>query len=799
MNPEEVNIELNDMDIMPVMHMTEEEQDKLEREGYASTLPLIPLKNMVLMPGLILPVTVGRAKSLAALQAASQTGQFIVVVTQKKSDVEEPRAEDLYDVGVVAQIVKTIQMPDQTIAVILQGRKRIHIQSFQFQEPYIAVETVVVPDQLIDDKITLLALSNSMKEKAKEIITLSNQIPNQAIQVLQNMQNPYFLMHFIASHLNISNDEKQALLEINNMHDRAVRTLQWMDEELQMLEVKVDIEEKVRFDMEKQQRDYILNQQLKMIQEELGDNPQKEDVEELVAKAAQMKWPVHAKEKFEKELKRLQRSNPMVPEYSITLNYLELMTDLPWDQCSKDNFDLELAEQILNEDHYGLDKVKDRILEYLAVLKLRQDMKAPILCLVGPPGVGKTSLGKSIAKALGRKYIRMSLGGLHDEAELRGHRKTYIGAMPGRVLQSIKKSESSNPVFILDEIDKMGNSFRGDPSSALLEILDPEQNHSFYDNYLELEYDLSKVLFIATSNSLSSIQPALLDRMEIIEVSGYSVEEKIEIARKHLIPKQLKEHGLDEYQFSIHDNALLSLVRDYTRESGVRSLEREVAQVMRYVARKVASDSSYKAEIEESMLEDILGAKKVIMDLYEERQGPGVAVGLAWTQVGGDILFIEVSLSKGKGKLTLTGSLGEVMKESAMAALSYLRAHAVQLLIPAEKFDETDVHIHVPAGAIPKDGPSAGITMLSALASAYTGKSLKSHLAMTGEITLRGRVLRVGGIKEKLLAARRAGIKHIILSNENRQDVSEINKDYLLGLQFHYVQFMDEVLQIALH
>jgi len=788
-----------EVEIQPDINMDMEDELRMQKEEYDSILPILALKNMVLLPGVVLPITVGREKSLAAINEAYNGNKTIAVTAQKHADIEEPELSDLYEIGVVAKILKVIKMPDGTSTAILQGRRRFRILGLFTSNPFFQAEISALSDVQAEDEMEMNAIFATMKEMAGQIVDLSPNIPNDAMNMLKNVTNPNFLMHFIASNLNIELTEKQEIIETDSIKERAELILKLMLNELKTLELKAQIEDKVRNEMEKQQRDYILNQQMRVIQDELGDNPQQEDIDELNKRAAEKVWPQNAKEKFEKEIKKLQRMNPMVPEYSITINYLELMLDLPWENYTEDNFDLDLAEQILSADHFGLDKVKDRITEYLAVLKLRQDMKAPILCLVGPPGVGKTSLGKSIAKALGRHYIRMSLGGLHDEAELRGHRKTYIGAMPGRILQSIKKAGASNPVFILDEIDKIGNSFRGDPSSALLEILDPEQNSSFYDNYLELEYDLSKVLFIATSNSLSTIQPALLDRMEIIEVSGYSVEEKMEIARRHLIPKQLKEHGLKEEHFEIDEQALLGLVKDYTRESGVRSLEREVARLMRFVAKKVAMNENYKAHISIEDLEPILGAKKVVMDMYEEKQGSGVAVGLAWTQVGGDILFIESSLSKGKGKLILTGSLGDVMKESATAALSYLRANSSILGIPVERFDETDVHIHVPAGAIPKDGPSAGITMLSALASAFTGKAIRPFTAMTGEITLRGRVLRVGGIKEKLLAAKRAGVKDIVLCFDNKQDVDEINKEYLEGLNFHYVHKMEEVLNYVLN
>lgn len=787
-----------EIEILPVFSIDAEEEEEMQQEEYEEILPVLALKNMVLFPGVIIPVTIGRPKSVEAVNEAYQGDKFVAVLTQRSIETQDPSADDLYEVGVVARIIRLIKMPDGNSTAILQGRRRFQMDELLTEEPMLKAKISVLSDDPVSDQLKFNALSSAIKDLGEKIVELSPQLPREASMVLKNIRNSAFLINFVASNLSVEVAGKQEIIESNDVLERAELVLQHMHNEMQVLELKGQIEGKVKNDMEKQQRDYILNQQMRMIQEELGESPQQEEIEELKAKAETKDWPKSAKDKFDRDFRKLQRMNPMVPEYSITLNYLELLIDLPWEDYTEDNFDLNLAEDILNEDHFGLDKVKDRILEYLAVLKLRKDMKAPILCLVGPPGVGKTSLGKSVARALGREYIRMSLGGLHDESELRGHRKTYIGAMPGRILQSMKKAGASNPVFILDEIDKIGKSFRGDPSSALLEILDPEQNTTFYDNYLELEYDLSKVLFIATSNSLSTIQPALLDRMEMIEVSGYSIEEKLEIAKRHLIPKQLKEHGLTDENFSVDEATLLAVVSNYTRESGVRSLERFVARLMRHAAKKIAQDEATKVEIKADQLEEILGPKRVVSDMYEEEQGPGVAVGLAWTQVGGDILFIEASLSKGKGKLTLTGNLGDVMKESASTALSYLRAHAEELDIPVERFAETDVHIHVPAGAIPKDGPSAGITMLSALASAFTNRSLKPYLAMTGEITLRGRVLRVGGIKEKILAAKRAGIKDIILCVDNKQHIDEVSDEYLEGLKFHYVRQMKEVLNLAL-
>jgi ATP-dependent Lon protease len=689
-------------------------------------------------------------------------------------------------------------MPEGGITVLLQGRARIELQAMNVEAGYYQVQAKPLYDDPVEDRASYLAIAAAIKETGAQIIHLSPHLPQEALNALNNIQNPQFLVNFVAAHLNIELPEKQALLELNAPYQKAELVLEWMHKELQMLRIKEEIENKVRIDLEKQQRDYILNQQLKTIQDELGQNPQQQDLEDLERKAEEKQWSKEVRDKFNKELKRLKRTNPMAPEYTILLNYLELMVELPWNEYTQDDFDLDKAEDILNRDHFGLEKIKDRILEYLAVLQLRKDMKAPILCFAGPPGVGKTSLGKSIATALGRKYVRMSLGGLHDEAELRGHRKTYIGALPGRIIQSIRKAGSSNPVFILDEIDKIGNSFRGDPSSALLEVLDPEQNTAFYDNYLETEYDLSKVLFIATANNLATVQPALLDRMEIIELSGYSVEEKVEIAQRHLIPKQLEEHGLEPEHLQWQPGTIQYIAERYTRESGVRSLDRVMASVMRYVARRVAKDANYRALIGIEQLEDILGQERINPDAYENDGEPGVAIGLAWTQVGGDILFIEASLSPGKGQLTLTGNLGEVMKESATAALSFLRSKADSLGIEPSRFDQTNIHIHVPAGAIPKDGPSAGITMLSALASAFLNKPLRPKLAMTGEITLRGKVLPVGGIKEKVLAAKRAGISDIILCADNHKDIKEINAQYLQGLTFHYVKRMEEVLNLAL-
>jgi ATP-dependent Lon protease len=784
-------------DFVPLFSLEEDDEAKAG-EVFPESLPLLPLKNTVLFPGIVTPITVGRDKSIRAVQKAYEGDRFIGVLSQKDMKIEAPSARDLYRVGTVARILKLLKMPDGSTTAILQGRKRFHLDSMVSEDPYMEGEITMLEYEPPKNKLEFRALISSVRDAAKQIIELSPQIPSEAVVMLKNINNDNFLLNFIASNLGIKINEKQDILEINNLREKASAILQHMDSELQLLELKDQIETKVRTDIEKQQRDYFLSQQLKTIQEELGQNPQEEEINELMRRAIKKKWPQNVLDTFQREINKLRRVNPQVAEYAIGLNYLETLLDLPWLDFTKDNFDLKKVRDVLDKDHHGLSKVKERILEHLAVLKLKGDMKAPILCLVGPPGVGKTSLGNSIAKALKRKYVRMSLGGLHDEAEIRGHRKTYIGAMPGRIVQSLKKAKSGNPVFILDEIDKVGKDFRGDPSSALLEVLDPEQNTTFYDNYLELEYDLSKVLFIATANSLSTIQPALLDRMEIIDISGYSLEEKMEIAKGHLIPEQRKEHGLKPPQVKISDAALQQIIRSYTAESGVRNLNREIGSIMRHVALKVALSEAYEVTVRPEHLHGILGPTKFDADVYTEQQAPGVAVGLAWTAIGGEILFIETSLNKGGGRLQLTGNLGDVMKESASTALSYIKANADQLGIDPEMFDKTDIHIHVPEGAIPKDGPSAGITMLSAITSAFTKRPLRPFTAMTGEITLRGKVLPVGGIKEKILAAKRAGIREVILCRENAKHVGEIEPEYIKGLQFHYVDRMEEVLHFAL-
>lgn len=788
---------IEDEEMIPFTAISEDEEPNVN-ENFGDQLPAMALKNTVLFPGVILPITVGRDKSMKAITKAHESNKYIAVLTQQDSKTEDPNFKDLFQVGTVAKIVKLLRMPDGSQTVILQGRKRFEIAGLVKEANFLECKIKLKEYIPAANALEYEALIKSIQEKSKRIIELSPQIPNEAQLLLRNINNDRFLLNFISSNINIAIELKQLLLEEDSLTVKAEAILMHLDSELKLLEVKDHIESKVRGDLEKQQRDYFLNQQLKTIQEELGQDPQEQDIEELLKKAEKKKWSKEIQEHFNKELQKLQRMNPQVAEYSVQLNYLELICDLPWNEFTEDKYDLKKIKSTLDKDHHGLEKVKDRILEHLAVLKLKGDMKAPILCLVGPPGVGKTSLGKSIAKSIGRNFIRMSLGGLHDESEIRGHRKTYIGAMPGRIIQSIKKAKSANPVFILDEIDKIGKDFRGDPSSALLEVLDPEQNATFHDNYLDVEFDLSKVMFIATANSLSTIQPALLDRMEIIELQGYSTEEKIEIANKHLLPKQIEEHGLKPKQVVISNKVIEKVIQEYTRESGVRALDRQIASLMRRCAKIVAVEDATEVTFEPESLRSILGIIKYNNDQYQENLPAGVAIGLAWTRVGGDILYIETSVSKGKGKLTLTGNLGDVMKESATTALTYIKSHASELGIEADFFDNHDFHVHVPEGAIPKDGPSAGITMLSALCSAIKSKPIKTHLAMTGEITLRGKVLPVGGIKEKILAAKRAGITNIMLCVENKDHVSEIPSNHLKGIKFKYVEFMHEVLDHAI-
>lgn len=760
-------------------------------------LPILPLRNTVLFPGVVIPITVGRDKSIKLIRDAYKGKRIIGVVAQRDAEVEEPGMMDLFEIGTVASILKMLRMPDGSTTAIIQGKRRCQIEEMLKEEPYLMAKASIFEEGKPEDTDSEFnAMVSSIKDLALEIIQASPNLPSEAAFAIRNIESPSFLIHFISSNLSNSMEEKQAMLEVKDLKERATVLLQALHKESQLLELKNQIQSKVRVDMDKQQREYFLHQQMRQIQEELG-NGETVDIKDLRKKAARMKWGKSVQKAFDKEVAKLERMNSMAPDYSIQLNYLEFMTDLPWSEYSKDQFDLKRARKILDRDHFGLEKVKERIIEHLAVLKLRGDMRAPILCLAGPPGVGKTSLGRSVAEALGRKYTRMSLGGLRDESEIRGHRKTYIGAMPGRILQSLKKSGTSNPVFILDEIDKLSRDVHGDPSSAMLEVLDPEQNNSFHDNFLDLDFDLSKVLFIATANNLSSIQPALRDRMEIIHISGYSVEEKVEIAKKHLLPRQLKEHGLGKDAVQLSKPILEFLIESYTRESGVRNLERKIAAVVRKAAVAEASYEFFMSKIGKSDLVKILGPA-LPKEQYENNEQAGVVVGLAYTAVGGDILFIETSLSRGKGRLTLTGNLGGVMKESAHIALEYLKSKSDRLGLSHEVFDHWNVHLHVPEGATPKDGPSAGITMLTALASAFTQQKVRPKLAMTGEITLRGQVLPVGGIKEKVLAARRANIETIVMCEDNRRDVEEIEPSYLKGLHFEYVRSMDQVLDFAL-
>jgi ATP-dependent Lon protease len=789
------NVLDEEAEFIPLLSPDDEEQ--INAEETPEELPILPLRNTVLFPGVVIPITVGRDKSIKLIQEAYKGDKTLGVVSQKNDEVEDPTESDLNSIGTIAHILKLLKMPDGNITVIIQGKKRFKIKEFTQKEPYLRAKIEAFNQKKKPSGKGFDALVGSIKDLASQIIEQSPTIPSEATFAIKNIESPTFLINFIASNMKADVPIKQGLLEVPELKERANSLLEHLTKELQLLELKNDIQSKVRTDLDQQQRDYFLNQQIKQIQEELGGDPQEQEIEDFKEKAKKKKWNKSVAERFDKELQKFQRLNPQSAEYSVQLNYLETLIELPWDDYTKDNFDLKRAQKILDKDHFGLEKVKERIIEYLAVLKLKGDMKSPILCLYGPPGVGKTSLGRSIAKALDRKYVRMSLGGVRDEAEIRGHRKTYIGAMPGRVIQNIKKVESSNPVYVLDEIDKIATSHQGDPSSALLEVLDPEQNDKFYDNFLELDYDLSKVLFVATANELSTIQPALRDRMEIIEITGYTVEEKIEIANKHLIPKLLKNHGIKKKDLNLSKVNLEKIITDYTRESGVRGLEKKIAKVIRNRAKLIALEEEFDAKISSEEMLKILGPGHS-KDKYQGNEVAGVVTGLAWTSVGGDILFIESILSKGKGKLTLTGNLGDVMKESAVIALAYLKAHAESIGLQPEVFEKWDIHIHVPEGATPKDGPSAGITMLTALASAFTQKKVKSNLAMTGEITLRGRVLPVGGIKEKILAAKRAEIKVIILSEDNKKDIEEINEKYLKGLTFHYVKTMLEVVDLAL-
>jgi ATP-dependent Lon protease len=778
--------------------MTPEDEAEINNEILPEALPILPLRNTVLFPGVVIPITAGRDKSIKLINDANKGGKVIGVVSQKDETIEDPTAKDIYKKGTVARILRVLKMPDGNTTIIIQGKKRFEVNEVITEEPYINATIKEVAEAIpAADNTEFRAIIDSIKELALQIIKQSPNIPSEATFAIKNIESSSFLVNFVSSNMNLSVEEKQKLLEINDLKERALATLKNMNIELQKLELKNDIQSKVQSDMNQQQREYFLHQQMKTIQEELGGVSSDEEIEEMRVRSKSKKWDEKVKKHFDKELAKMQRMNPQVAEYSIQRNYLDLFLDLPWNEFSKDKFDLKRAKKILDRDHYGLDDVKRRIIEYLAVLKLRNDMKSPILCLYGPPGVGKTSLGKSIAEALGREYVRMSLGGLRDEAEIRGHRKTYIGAMPGRIVQSLKKAGTSNPVFVLDEIDKLSNSHQGDPSSAMLEVLDPEQNSEFHDNFLEMGYDLSKVMFIATSNSLSTIQPALLDRMEIINVTGYTIEEKVEIAKRHLLPKQLKEHGLTTKHLKIGKPQLEKIVEGYTRESGVRGLEKQIAKMVRHAAKNIAMEEPYNIKVTNEDIIEVLGGPKMERDKYENNNVAGVVTGLAWTRVGGDILFIESILSKGKGTMTITGNLGKVMKESATIAMEYIKANADNFGVDPEIFEKYNVHIHVPEGATPKDGPSAGVTMLTSLVSLFTQRKVKKSLAMTGEITLRGKVLPVGGIKEKILAAKRARIKEILLCEDNRRDINEIKEEYLKGLTFHYVSDMSEVIDIA--
>lgn len=792
--------DLDNLEIVPLGSADDADEDYI----VPNDLSILPVRNTVLFPGMVIPVTVGRQKSIKLVKKAYKGNRIIGVVAQSNQQKDEPTADDLYRLGTVAYIIKMITLPDGNITIIIQGKKRFEIVNYLQEEPYLTANVRQIDDHFPNpNRKEAKALIQSLKESAYKILRLNPEIPQEARIALDNIESPMFLMHFLSSNIEGEVADKQKLLETTEGTQQATLLLEFMLRQIQLLELKREIQTKASSDIDQQQRDYFLRQQIKVLQDELGMDTPDRDLEEIRLRAARKKWPANIHAHFEKELNKLQRINPMAPEYPVTMNYIELMVDLPWNEYSKDNFDLKRAQKILDSDHFGLEKVKERMIEYLAVLKLKNDravegMKAPILCLYGPPGVGKTSLGRSVAKALGRKYIRMALGGVHDEAEIRGHRKTYIGAMPGKVIQNIKKSDSSNPVFILDEIDKVSSDFRGDPSSALLEVLDPEQNSTFIDNYLEVEYDLSKVLFIATANSLDTIHPALRDRMEIIELTGYTVEEKIQIAKKYLIPKQRKEHGLKPKDLVVDDKAIQRIVEGYTRESGVRTLEQKISALVRKIAKSIALGEDYPKNIKPADVLKMLGAEIFDRDLYSDDDIAGIVTGLAWTQVGGEILFIESSLSRGKGGLTLSGQLGDVMKESAVTALSYLKAHSDELGIDYNIFNHYDLHVHVPAGAVPKDGPSAGITMLTSMASIFTQRKVRPFLAMTGEITLRGKVLPVGGIKEKILAANRAGVKEILLCSKNRKDVEEINREYIKDLTIHYVDTVDQVLETAL-
>ena len=788
----------DDTDFIPIIPLNETESEADKITSVPDDLPILPLRNTVLFPGVVLPITVGRDKSIKAVNDAYKHGKLVGVLAQTDSTIEDPEVGDLCSLGTIAKIVKLIKMPDGGTTIIIQGKKRFQLVEITAEDPYFKAKVTLLDEDIIPQSEDFEAYVSNIKDLASQIVAMSPNLPTEASIILKNIENPSFLINFVSSNLNSDLAEKQRLLEIHDLKDRAEELMQILQKELQFAELKNKVTNKTRTELDKQQREYFLQQQLKSIKEELGGDLNERELTEMKKKAEHKKWPQAAKTLFKSNIEKLERMHPSTPDYSVVYNHLDLMLDLPWEEYTEDSYDLKKAKQVLDHDHYGMTKIKERILEYLAVLKLKGDMKSPILCFIGPPGIGKTSLGRSIANAVNRKYSRLSLGGLHDESELRGHRKTYIGAMPGRIIQNIRKVRSSNPVMILDEIDKIGNDHRGDPSSALLEILDPEQNHTFYDNYLELEYDLSKVLFIATANNINQIQPALRDRLEIIDLSGYAIEEKVEIAKRHLVPKQFEAHGLKVGAFKIADKVLEKIIESHTRESGVRELDRQLASIMRNNAKEMAIKGKVKSTLTLADVERILGGSRYSNEIYKTVNMPGVAVGLAWTYVGGDILFIEAILSDGKPDLKLTGNLGNVMKESASTALSYLQANAKKINIDPELFNKKSVHIHVPEGAVPKDGPSAGITMLTALTSAFSGRKVKPFLAMTGEITLRGTVLPVGGIKEKVLAAKRSGLKEIIMCWQNEKDVKEIDSNFIEGLNFHYVKNMQQVLDLAL-
>ncbi len=790
-------IEEDSEELIPIINT--EGAEEIAEENLPESIPILPLKNAVLFSGVVIPITVSRQKSIRLVKKAYRGDRLIGVAAQKNLQAEDPKEGDIYKVGTLAKIIKMIVLPDGNTTIIIQGLSRFEIVKVLRENPYMTAKVKILKENYPDEnKRETIAIVQSLKDSAKKILKLNPEIPKEAQIALENIESFGFLTHFLSSNVNADVKEKQKLLELNDGKMRAEQLLQYMLKDIQMLELKNEIQNKVNTDIDQQQRDYYLRQQIKVLQDELGQGSPEQELDELRNRGMDKDWPKEVAEHFSKEVDKILRMNPMAAEYPVAINYAELLLDLPWNEISKDNFDLKRAKKILDKDHFGLEKVKERIIEYLAVRKLKNNLRGPILCLYGPPGVGKTSLGKSIAKALNRSYVRMSLGGVHDEAEIRGHRKTYIGAMPGKVIQNLKKAKTSNPVFVLDEIDKVASDFRGDPSSALLEVLDPEQNSTFKDNYLEVDYDLSKVLFIATANSLDTIQPALRDRMEIIEINGYTLEEKTQIAKKHLIPKQKEEHGVGKDDLTFEQKAIVKVIDDYTRESGVRNLERKLGAIVRDAAKSIAMEEEYSQKVTPEDVKRVLGAEVFDKELYQNNKYPGVVTGLAWTQVGGEILFIESSLSRGKGKLTLSGQLGDVMKESAMTALSYLKSNADQLDIHYKVFENYDLHVHVPAGAVPKDGPSAGITMLTSLASIFTQRKVKDKVAMTGEITLRGKVLPVGGIKEKILAARRAGIKEVILCAKNQKDVDEINPKYIKNMTFHFVETVEEVLDIAL-